>query len=333
MYGRDRVYVDLVARALELWSARQRDWQRELFHRTGVLWMFNGDDEYARVSIPLLTEVGARIDELTVREAAARFPQIDFGGVQSVFFERDAGILRARDACRAVCDAVCAGGGTYVEGLVEAVRPEMGRMSEIATSDGRTLTGDLYVFACGAWLGTLLPDLLGNSILATKQEVYYFGTPPSDGRSAGFPVWIDFGDRIRYGVPSQGSIKVADDTRGVAFDPTGDDRMATSEGLSSIRTFLERRVPQLARAPVLETRVCPYENSPDGHLIVDRHPAAQNAWVVGGGSGHGFKLGPAVGEYVADCVLDERVPYPEFSFDRFRTISHRATQFELGSRR
>jgi sarcosine oxidase len=49
---------------------------------------------------------------------------------------------------------------------------------------------------------------------------------------------------------------------------------------------------------VVETEVCQYESTSSGDFLLDRHPAMSNVWLVGGGSGHGFKHGPAVGEYV-----------------------------------
>ncbi len=70
-------------------------------------------------------------------------------------------------------------------------------------------------------------------------------------------------------------------------------------------------------APLLEARVCQYENSPDEHFIFDRHPAAANVWLVGGGSGNGFKHGPAVGELVAGLVLDGAAPDQQFQLSRF----------------
>ncbi len=61
-----------------------------------------------------------------------------------------------------------------------------------------------------------------------------------------------------------------------------------------------------ADAPLIETRVCQYEQTPDSHFIVDRHPANENVWLLGGGSGHGFKHGPAVGEMMAELILRDR---------------------------
>jgi sarcosine oxidase len=53
---------------------------------------------------------------------------------------------------------------------------------------------------------------------------------------------------------------------------------------------------------VIETRVCQYENTETGNYVVDRHPEMENVWIVGGGSGHGFKNGPAMGQYVASAM-------------------------------
>jgi glycine/D-amino acid oxidase-like deaminating enzyme len=78
------------------------------------------------------------------------------------------------------------------------------------------------------------------------------------------------------------------------------------------------RFPALKDAPLVESRVCQYENSPDQNFIIDRHPAAENVWIVGGGSGHGFKHGPALGEYVATLVLGKEKPNPFFQLARFK---------------
>ena len=132
------------------------------------------------------------------------------------------------------------------------------------------------------------------------------------------PVWVET-PRFFYGIPGneRRGFKIADDARGPAFDPTSGDRTPTAEGLRSARDYVARRFPALASAPLVESRVCQYENSTDHHYIVDRHPEAANAWILGGGSGHGFKMGPAVGELAAGNVLGEKPLEPFFSLKRF----------------
>jgi glycine/D-amino acid oxidase-like deaminating enzyme len=91
----------------------------------------------------------------------------------------------------------------------------------------------------------------------------------------------------------------------------------SEDGLKIIRDYVEFRFPAMKGAPLVETRVCQYENTPDNHLIVDRHPEAENVWLVGGGSGHGFKHGPALGEMVAELVMEGKEPAGIFRLARF----------------
>jgi glycine/D-amino acid oxidase-like deaminating enzyme len=72
----------------------------------------------------------------------------------------------------------------------------------------------------------------------------------------------------------------------------------------------------LAQAPLVHAEVCQYESTPDDHFIVDRHPRSSNVWIVGGGSGHGFKMGPALGEVMASMVLEDRDGDPQFGLAR-----------------
>jgi glycine/D-amino acid oxidase-like deaminating enzyme len=122
-----------------------------------------------------------------------------------------------------------------------------------------------------------------------------------------------------YGVPGNQwrGFKAADDTAGPPFDPTGGERLATREGLRIVRDYVTFRFPALQDAPLLDARVCQYESTPDRHLLIDRHPEVRNVWLVGGGSGHGFKFGPALGELVADLVLRDGQADALFRFSRF----------------
>jgi glycine/D-amino acid oxidase-like deaminating enzyme len=321
-YGPGRVYVQLVSRALQLWRENEKRWGKHLYHRTGALWMAGKDDRYERASLPLLREAGLAFEELTAAAAAKRYPQINFERVEWAIFEKDAGYLTARRACEAVLEGFLAEGGEYRQVSVSPPGIEGGKLPGLTVSDGTKLVADAYVFACGPWLGKVFPEAMGNLIRPTRQEVFFFGTPPGDTRFSeeALPVWIDHGERLLYGIPGNQwrGFKVADDTRGAPFDPTSGERVASPEGLEKARDYLGFRFPALKGSPLLESRVCQYENSPDEHFIVDRHPEAGNVWLVGGGSGHGFKHGPALGELVAGNVLGEKPTEPFFSLSRFK---------------
>jgi glycine/D-amino acid oxidase-like deaminating enzyme len=188
-------------------------------------------------------------------------------------------------------------------------------------SDGSSVFADRYIFACGPWLGKLFPQTVGPHFVSTKQDVFFFGTPAGDPRydEGSVPVWADHSGHFMYGIPgNQGrGFKVADDTRGPEFDPTSGQRLVSEDGLAAARRYLAYRFPGMKNAPLVETRVCQYENTTDHNFIVDRHPGNANVWIVGGGSGHGFKHGPALGEMVAKLVLRDETAEPLYRLARF----------------
>jgi glycine/D-amino acid oxidase-like deaminating enzyme len=322
-YGPSQPYTKMAARAMRLWKEHETRWNRPLFHRTGVLWMATStDDQFERSSLPMLREAGIAHEELPGREVGKRWPQINVEDVGWAIHEPEGGFLAGRVACQAVVEGFLAEGGEYKPAAASSRDLETGVREGLMLSDGTRLIADQYVFACGAWLGELFPKTIGNRIRPTKQDVFFFGTPAGDNRFSEprLPVWADHRDRFIYGIPAADGrgFKVADDTRGIEFDPTSGERVVSEDGLKAIRDYVAFRFPAMKDAPLVETRVCQYENSPDHHLIIDRHPAGANVWLVGGGSGHGFKHGPALGEMVADWVIESKHPDPFFQLSRLR---------------
>jgi glycine/D-amino acid oxidase-like deaminating enzyme len=185
------------------------------------------------------------------------------------------------------------------------------------------------VYALGPWLPKVFPKLLDRRIVATRQEVIHFGAPAGDDRFAvgKLPVWADFnaGDLV-YGLPDiegQG-FKFCFGGAGDETDPDAQERIVASETIAKARAYLRRRFPDIAQAPVIHSRVCQYENSWNSDLVLDRHPDFERVWLAGGGSGHGFKLGPAVGTYVADRIADPSLPAePRFALAAMKPVETR----------
>ena len=331
IYGEDKIYVDLVARSFKLWKRYQKQWQQSLYFPTGALWFFQVDDTYAQKSLTIVNQAGLKSEQLSKKEVEKKFPQIDLNGLKSFYFEHEAGYLPARHCCQVVLENFVKRGGEYKQLAVEPGKILNNKLTELILSDGSKLNADSYVFACGPWLSKIFPNALKDIITPTRQEVFFFGTPYGDSSlfESNMPVWVDFGKKIWYGIPGADwrGFKVADDTRGAEFDPTSGDRTASETGLESARNYLAKRFPSMKDAPLLESRVCQYENSPDGNYIIDKHPEAENTWVIGGGSGHGFKLGPALGEFVADRVIGNKGIDSFFALSRFNKDFDKKTQF------
>src|SRR5437667_4275152 len=313
------LYTRMVARSLPLWQENERRWNVKLFFRSGALRMAGADDSYERAARPVLQQAGVRFEKLSPEECAKRWPQINFEGVSWSVYEPDSGFLAARRGCEAVLNAFLKKGGQYRQALATPGPIEANRMQGINVSPGEVLRADCYVFALCPWLGKVFP-FSAPIITPTRQEVFFFGTPAGDLRftEEQLPTWIDGGKKQFFGVPGNHwrGFKIADDTRGPVIDPSTVEREISQEKLANARAYLGMRFPALANAPLLESRVCQYENSTDHNFILDRHPGAENVWIVGGGSGHGFKHGPVIGEMVTDAVLGSKPPPKEMLFGR-----------------
>jgi glycine/D-amino acid oxidase-like deaminating enzyme len=319
-YGPAHVlYTQMVARSLRLWREYERRWNVKLFFRSGALRMAGEDDSYERAALPVLQQAGIRFEKLSTAECAKRWPQINFEGVPWSVYEPDSGFLAARRGCEAVLNAFLKEGGQYRQAQVTPGPIVANRMQGINASPNEVLRADYYVFALGPWLGKVFP-FLDAIITPTRQEVFFFGTPAGDPRftEAQLPTWIDGGKNPFFGVPGNHwrGFKIADDTRGQVIDPSTVEREISQEKLANARAYLRMRFPALANAPLLESRVCQYENSTDHNFILDRHPEAENVWLAGGGSGHGFKHGPVIGEMVADAVVGVKPPPKEMRLGR-----------------
>jgi glycine/D-amino acid oxidase-like deaminating enzyme len=317
-YGPDEIYTRWAHDSLVHWRALFErigtPADAPLFHESGVLWL-SRPDAYTEATFGTLIQCGYRVLRLAPADLTVRFPQVRAGDLDYCLFEPNGGVLMARRAVQSLVRHLERTGVLVLR--AQAFAPAgAGRIRNLRLTAGDPVAGDLFVFACGPWLPRVFPELLGGVIRPTRQVVAYFAAPPGDDGfgPARLPAWVNF-DAGVYGVPDleHRGVKVGLDQHGPPFDPDRDDRIADAESIATMRGCLAQRLPALATAPVVETRVCQYENTDTGDFLIDRHPEFDNVWIAGGGSGHGFKHGPAVGEYVARLVGGAIEPEPRFA--------------------
>jgi monomeric sarcosine oxidase len=325
-YGADELYTLWSQNSLVQWKKLFAGAQPPLFHETGVLWLGGSDDSQLRRTATVLRRSNVPFEELDRAALEKKYPQVSFEDVQTGILETNSGVLMARRAVAAVVDGAAKLGVEYR--WAQILKPAgSGRQESVLTSQGeRILAGD-FVFACGAWLGKVFPEILGPRIFPSRQEVFFFGIPAGDVRFAAptLPTWL-FQEDLFYGMPDIESrgLKIAYDGHGERVDPDTESRIVSPVMRERVRAYVARRFPALKDAPIVETRVCQYENTSSGDFLIDRHPGMENVWFAGGGSGHGFKHGPAVGEYVTGRLLDRAQPEPRFSLATKDTIQRRA---------
>jgi sarcosine oxidase len=321
-YGADEIYTRWAQDSLRQWKELFASTGERLFQETGVLWLAGQDDSILNESIATLQRCGIPHEILERAELGKRYPQVNFEGVTRGLLESKSGVLLARRAVSCTVENALHQGAQL---QIAQILPPRGskKLDFIETSMGERITAASFVFACGPWLGKVFPELLAHRIFPTRQEVFFFGTPPGDTgfASPALPTWLFQADEV-YGMPDieNRGLKLARDTHGARVDPDTQSRLASQEGAEWARGYVARRFPALKDAPIVETRVCQYENTSNGDFLIDRHPDLENVWLAGGGSGHGFKHGPALGEYTAAMLLGERKGEPRFS------LSSKATE-------
>jgi hypothetical protein len=311
-YGGDPLYSDMARSSLRAWRTLSAKLDQPIFQPAGVLWFSPKADAYMAKSLAYLETARLPHRALDAGAMRAAYPQMRFDDGEAGFLEAETGALIAG---RGVQAAAKASGAPFVQRAIGAPK----QTSAGAYDLGDRLRARHLVYACGPWLPKIFPDILRGRIVATRQEVLHFGAPVGDARFAmpNLPVWADFNaGEIVYGLPDlegQG-FKMAFDAHGPEIDPDLQERVVSPETITRARAYLARRFPDLAQAPLVHARVCQYENSSNGDLLIDRLPGHERVWLVGAGSGHGFKHGPAVGARVARHVADPAYPIePRFS--------------------
>lgn len=325
-YGEKEIYSEWAWRSIGEWQALSARTGLPIFHPMGVLWVHTQPSELVQASARVLSRKNIPFTLLPAEELRRRYPVMRVGNDEAGFLEPAGGALMARRAVQSLASELRAKGVTFLSGAVSPIRQaqgEKGALAAIVTKSGERIEADQFVFACGPWLDRACPDAMAKRLFVTRQEIFFFSVEA--GATGDLPVWADL---PFYGLPSlEGrGFKVADDTHGPPMDPSTADRRASAAGEAAAREFLARRFPSLAKAPLSETRVCQYENSSNGDLVIDRHPGLDNVWVVGCGSGHGFKHGPAVGSHVAELVAGTAKPREPFLIASKRVEQGRAVQ-------
>jgi sarcosine oxidase len=323
-YGGDELYTRMAWDSLRDWKTLSEHSGPPIFHPVGALYMYQQERPEIATSVALHERLGIPMIKLSRAQMVKRYPQIGFDGIVLGILQPTMGALMARRAVQTLVAQFTSSGGEYRQISIQP--PRAGTTLDSVTGNGsEVLQASKYVFACGPWMPKLFPDVIGSRILPTRQDVFFFAPAGGDVRFQGehLPAWVDPDHpNLYYGFPSleQRGFKIALDAHGPKFDPDGGDRLVTAAAIASIREYLAKRFPALARRPLSESRVCQYENSESGDFIIDRHPTWTNTWLVGGGSGHGFKHGPEVGRYTAELVTGRlRNVEPRFALAKHAT--------------
>jgi glycine/D-amino acid oxidase-like deaminating enzyme len=299
-HGDDADYTASARRAWSLWGELEAESGVELVVRCGLVWFAHREDGWESAAHRTLSGLGIPVEWLSTPETARLYPSFAGDDLTGALLEPEAGVVRAALAVQTLAERAAA----YGARLERAVARPDGRAAVL--DDGRRLEADVVVWACGAWLGALFPGLM--RLATTRQDLYFFDGGPSwaTGR---VPAWVDY-DHAMYGTGDLDGLgaKAATDAEGPPLAPEAELPAADPANERRTRDYLARRFPNLAAAPLAGSKTCRYELSADSHFIAAEHPEHPGVWLLGGGSGHGFKHGPALAEQVAGALEGAALP-------------------------
>jgi sarcosine oxidase len=306
-YGDRMLYARSALRAMTVWREREQQFGVSLLMSTGRLQLAPDWTPSLRATQVTLGTLGVPFETMTDGDVRRRYPQMNPDGMGVGLFEPGAMVIRAKQAMLAVGAAFARTGGTVRVARAQPGTVQGGKLVDLRLENGERLAADAFVFACGPWLPKLFPALLAPRISVPGRDVLYFGLPAGDLRLA-FPNFPNFSEERYYGFASIDGrgFKVCPTSGTARFDPDVDERIISATEVHRARAYLSLRFPSLAGQPITESRVCQLENTADEHFIIDRHPEMSNVLIAGGGSGHGFKHGPVLGQYIAQRALGEK---------------------------
>lgn len=307
-YGDREGYSRWAMDAMQRWQAREQEFGRRLMYRAGRVQLGATWTTGYEATTKIFTRMGVPFERLGPDEMRKRWPQMDPVGMEVGLYEPGASILRARESIIAVGEAFERKGGTLTIARGRPGRAAGRLLADLEVASGGRVAAGTFVFACGPWLPTLFPTIVGRKIEVPRREVFLFGPPPGDTRFS-WPNLPVFSESTYYGFPDfdRRGLKVCPVGDLMVMNPDTDERIVTPHYVRRAHEYVARRFPAMGGQPIIETRVCQLENTADEHFLIDRHPDFDNVWIAGGGSGHGFKHGPVLGEYLANLALGRPV--------------------------
>ena len=303
IHGRDRLYTEWVREARLRWMELQEQVNRTLLVECGALVIATeGHSNWEDSTFETFDELGVPYFRFDPQELTTRFPQFDFKNVKYGIYEPESGLLMAHRAVVETARLFEREGGRILRGRVHTDDAERLHL------DGKPLTADLIVVAAGPWLGGLFRRTIGPILKVVRQNIIYTSCPDADStfEHPNMPCWIDHGYEA-YGIPSIDGygVKAAIAWTEAVIDLDNDERVVDEATFNRTRLYLQNRLPGLVGQKAVDQKACQIAMTPDTHFIIDFHPQYDNVLIVGGCSGHLFKHGPVLGDFVAGVGLRE----------------------------
>jgi glycine/D-amino acid oxidase-like deaminating enzyme len=307
-YGSDTFYVYMMLEAFRGWEAWNAKWEKPLYHTTGFLLLTHeelqeGSLEYE--SKKALTERGVSVEPLTTEGISSKYPKWNAERFRAGYYNPLGGWAESGAVVAQLAEeARKLGVHIHEETPVLSLLSNGHKASGLFTKDGEVHGGDHVIVSAGVWSTRFIPEL-EDKVRITGHPIYLFKpTHASEYDGKVFPGWsADISKTGWYGFPAntQGQVKIAHHGEGIEVDPEEDNDIPPNF-YPALNTFLSRYLPELEHVPIEAARMCYYCDTWDGNFYICPHPKISGLTIACGGSGHGFKFAPLLGDLIADVA-------------------------------
>jgi sarcosine oxidase len=305
-YFEHPLYVPLVWRAHELWRQLEDRSGESLMTITGGLMIGPADGVVVSGTLRSAAEHSLPHSILSPREVRERFPAFQLADDLVAVLDPRAGFLDPEACNRAHIEGARALGAEarFDERVISWTVD--GHDVSVRTPSG-VYTAEKLLLSAGAWNPGLIPDL-ELPLVVERQSVFWLD-PDRDSHQydlGSFPIYAyEYrAGNICYGfprLPRGVKASVMHDGATVS-DPETVNRAVSPAEVNPLRAALRPILPALAEAPIRESDVCLFTNTPDHDFIVDFHPSLPQVLLSSPCSGHGFKFSSVIGEIQADLL-------------------------------
>ena len=311
-YGSDTEYMDMAIESIHRWKGYNEQFDDTLYHEVGYVLtsrdrLESPEQIYEKASYDNLMKRGFKPERLSSGALSKRFPAFADNIYHDGFFHGLAGYCESGRAVEVLTDYASSIGVQIIQGEEVIHILHSNSLAEgVRTKNGNRYEAGHVIVCAGNSTPYLVPDLMPYMKITGHPVFHIKPSQPELFQEPNFVVFAaDIANSGWYGFPlhpRKGVVKVANHGKGLELNPLTDERVVHPSDESNLRKFLKESIPSLANDPIVYTRRCCYTDTLDGHFWIDHHPAIKGLSIASGGSGHGFKMGPVVGEMVADLV-------------------------------
>lgn len=320
-------YVELAKDNYPLWFAVEDELGEKLVIKTGGIDFGPADDDMFKNTIKSVKDSNIDHEMLSLDEAHKRFPQFRFADDFKVLYQPDSGLVRASAAVLGHIK-LAQNHGAIVKDKCPVQSINIHSDSVDVTANGETFFAGRLVVTAGSWAKFLLEQSdihLPLSILRCQLNFLLPENLNEQYSAENCPVYIGHVSTLYpetvYGIPShhESGFKIAFHGGKPVNHPSEVNRTPDEDNVTNLRKFMKNHIPQVASAPLKESRICLYTMTPDEHFIVDTHPEFSHVAIGAGFSGHGFKFSTIIGKMLTDIVLEGETPHNDslFKISRF----------------